>query len=271
MKTLPNTEVPPYADDVFTGSSPAVQRLRLQVARLAPHFRIALLTGEPGVGKYSVARQMHRSSPVAAQAFTVISSADFAQSGQSPDKNGTLYIPGLESLHPSSQGRLLRAIRALNHETRVVVASRCDLKGLVSAGRMRHDLYHAVGTLEIRIAPLRDRIEDLQPIILSIMERLAADTAFASEAMLCLHQHSWRGNLEELFDACQRLADGGAISLSQHDQGRLDAATPARLEDVMRRHVKDVLQGCAGNKLRAAEALGISRSTLYRMLEESPA
>ena len=271
MKTPLQTEPsPPYADDVFTGASPAVQRLRLQVARIAPHFRIALLTGEPGAGKYSVARQMHRSSPVAGRAFTAVSAADFARTGQSPSEYGTIYIAGLESLHPSSQGRFLRAIKALNREIRVVVASQCDLKGLVSAGRMRHDLYDAVGALEIRVPALRDRMEDIHPILPSMMQRLAADTAVASHAMLGFHQHSWPGNLEELFAACQKLALGGSVNLSQPDKSRPDFPTPARLEEVMHRHVKDVLQSCSGNKLRAAEVLGISRSTLYRMLESQP-
>jgi two-component system response regulator HydG len=270
MKTLPHTEVPPpYADDVFTGTSPAVQRLRLQVARIAPHFRIALLTGEPGVGKYAVARQMHHSSPVAGHGFTVISSTEFAQRGQSPGENGTVYIPGLESLHPASQGRLLRAIKSLNRETRVVVASQCDLKGLVSAGRMRHDLYDTVGTLEIRVAPLRDRIEDLQPIVVGMMRRLNPDASFAPGALLRLHQHSWPGNLEELWGTCQTLGTCGTVSLPQLTPSPVDLPPPARLEEVMYRHVMDVLQSCAGNKLRAAEALGISRSTLYRMLENA--
>ena len=271
MKTPPNTEaVPAYADDVFTGTSPAVQRLRLQVTRIAPHFRIALLTGEPGVGKYSVARQMHRASPVGDRNFTVIPSADFAQRGRSPNDDGTLYLPGLESLHPSSQGRLLRAIKALHRETRVVVASQCDLKGLVAAGRMRHDLYATVGTLEIRIAPLRDRIEDLQPIMQSMLERIASRDAVATDAMTGLHHHGWPGNLEELFAACQKLAEGGTIHLSKPDNFQQQSDIPARLEEVMHRHVQNVLQSYAGNKLRAAEALGISRSTLYRMLDQSP-
>ena len=272
MKTLPHTEVsPPYADDVFTGTSPAVQRLRLQIARIAPHFRIALLTGESGSGKYSVAREMHRSSPVGDRTFTVISSTEFAQRGRSPNEVGTIYLPGLESLHPSSQGRLLRAIRALNRDTRVVVASQCDLKGLVSAGRMRHDLYDTVGTLEIRVAPLRDRIEDLQPIVLNMMERLSPDAGLRPGDLLRLHQHGWAGNLEELWNTCQNLDLCGTLGGQEPDRLLTEAPATARLEEVLHRHVKDVLESCSGNKLRAAEALGISRSTLYRMLDSQPA
>ncbi len=275
MTTLPNSEVsPPYADDVFTGTSPAVQRLRLQVDRIAPHFRVALLTGEPGAGKYSVARQMHCASPVASRAFAVIPADELVQSGLPLSDDGTVYIPGLESLHPASQGRLLRAIKAFSRDTRIIVASHCDLRGLVSAGRMRHDLYDTVGTLEIRVAPLRDRIEDVQPIILGMMKRLSTNASFSPDALIRLHQHSWPGNLEELWATCQNLDHAGSF-IAKPDLPRFEVPTetpiPARLEEVMHRHVMDVLQSCSGNKLRAAEALGISRSTLYRMLESQPA
>jgi DNA-binding NtrC family response regulator len=274
MKTPPNSELPPpYADDVFIGTSPAVQRLRLQVERIAPHFRIALITGEPGAGKYSVALQMHRSSPAASRAFTVIPAHELAQNSQPLSDDGTVYIPGLESLHPASQGRLLRAIKALSRETRVIVASHYDLKGLVSAGRMRHDLYDAVGTLEIRVAPVRDRIQDIQPIVLGMLQRLSTDATFTPDALIRIHQHSWPGNLEELWATCQNLDHTGSF-ITRHDLSRFDVPaevpTPTRLEEVMHRHVMDVLQSCSGNKLRAAEALGISRSTLYRMLESQP-
>lgn len=274
MTTLSQAEVSPYADDVFTGSSPAVQRLRLQVARIAPHFRIALLTGEPGVGKQSIAHQMHRASPAAGRPFTVIPSHQFVHSTQLRGADGTVYLPELESLPAASQGRLLRAIKALSRETRVIVASQCDLKGLVAAGRMRHDLYNTVGTLEIRVAPLRDRIEDLQPIVHGMLQRLPATPAVTPDALVRLHQHHWPGNLEELWTTCQNLDPAGSLS-TRPDPARLGPATAeaqalTRLEEVMHRHVMDVLQSCSGNKLRAAEALGISRSTLYRMLESQP-
>jgi DNA-binding NtrC family response regulator len=275
MTTFPHKDAPPsYADDVLTGTSPAVERLRLQVARIAPHFRMALLTGEPGSGKHGIARQMHRSSPAADRPFIVIDSTDFVQHAKPPTSDGTVYLPGLNTLHPASQARFLRALKSLNREARVVVASQCDLKGLVSAGRMRHDLYETVGTLEIRVAPLRDRIEDVDHIALAMLGRLSASAALAPDARLRLRQHRWPGNLEELWAVCERLAQIGTV-ITKPDLPRFEAPiaeppTPARLEHAMHRHVRDVLQSCAGNKLRAAEALGISRSTLYRILDSQP-
>ncbi len=272
MTILPQIDVaPPYAEDVFTGTSPAVQRLRLQVERIAPHFRMALLTGESGVGKRSIAHQMHRASPAAGHPFTVIQSSDFALQAPPFVARGTVYLPGLDALHPASQGRMLRAIKSLNRETRVVIASQHDLRGMVTAGRLRHDLYESVGTLEIRVAPLRNRLEDLSPIVQAMLTRLAA--TIGPEALVSLSQHRWPGNFDELWSTCEELSQRGTI-ITENDLPYFEQqpapTPPARLEEAMHRHVMDVLQSCSGNKLRAAEALGISRSTLYRMLDTQP-
>ena len=273
------TKLPPiaasasYADDAFTGTSPEVQRLRMQVERIAPHFRMALLTGESGVGKRAIAQKMHRASPAASHPFTVMDSSEFACNARLPTARGTFYLPGLDALHPASQGRMLRALKALHRETRVVVASQHDLRGLVSAGRLRHDLYESVGTLEIRVPPLRNRMEDLTLIILSMLKRLSTPDAPAEitpDALSELSQHQWPGNLEELLATCEELARTGILITRPQVpffEHQTPVATPARLEEAMHRHVLDVLQSCSGNKLRAAEALGISRSTLYRMLD----
>jgi DNA-binding NtrC family response regulator len=258
------------ADDVFLGDSPAVQRLRLQVTRIAPHFRTALLSGEPGLGKQTVARRMHRLSPGASRPFTVIPCADFVQQTHFPADGRTLYLPGLDALRPASQGQLLRALKFLHRETRVIVASQSDIKGMVSAGKLRHDVYQAVGTLEIRIAPLRERLDDLEAIATAMLIRLHKPAAFDAGALAQLRACTWPGNLQELWSLCGKLAPQSSIvnprDLPPLEPSPASGNSVARLEEVMHRHVRDVLEGCSGNKLRAAELLGISRSTLYRML-----
>ena len=277
MKKLPHSDASElYADDVFTGISLEVQRLRLQVERIAPHFRIALLIGEPGVGKRAIAHKMHRASPVASDPFTVIDSNDFARQSQPPSTRGTVYLPGLDNLQPASQGKMIRTIKSLNRETRIVVASHHDLRGLVSAGRLRYDLHESVGTLEIRVPSLRSRSEDLSLIILSMLRRLSRPdfpADISPDALFALTQHPWPGNLEELRSTCESLLETGKL-ITRTDLPLLEEepiqAPPARLEEAIHRHVLDVLQSYSGNKLRAAEALGISRSTLYRMLDAQP-
>jgi len=259
----------PYAAHVLTGDSVPVRKLRLQIERIAPHFRVALVTGEPGVGHHAVARQLHLSSPVATRGFAAISAADLPSGKSERVPPGAIYLHGIEALLPAAQSKLLRALKALDRETRVVVASRSNLKGMVSTGRLRNDLYEAIGMLEIRIAPLRERREDIELLTTAMLR--GTSSSLRTSALQRLRSHAWPGNLEELWQLCQRIAPLGsaleASDLACSDSAPKPPVEAVRLDQVMHRHVMDVLQGCAGNKLRAAELLGISRSTLYRMLE----
>jgi two-component system response regulator HydG len=153
-------------------------------------------------------------------------------------------------------------------ETRLIVAHDVTLRGIVASGRMRPDLCARVGAIEVRVPRLRERLEDLRAMLAAL--------PIDEPAIARLAEHSWPGNLLELRTVLTHahLAAGNAWIQLAH----LPALTPtqqapprepaeARLDFVMKRHVADVLERCAGNKLRAAEMLGISRSTLYRMLD----
>jgi len=258
----------PYASGVFTGQGAAVTQLRLQVARIAPHFRLALLNGEPGVGKHTVAQELHRLSPVAGAPFIVMDAADFAARPKPRKAGGTIYLRRLEALDSGSQSKLLGALKSIDRETRLIAASSRDLKGMVAARRMRQDLYECIGTLEIRVAPLRERLDDFDRIAKAMLH----PTSFHPSAIERMRHHSWPGNLDELWQFCEKLSRSGNV-IAASDLPPLavpGVAGSTRLEEVMRRHVMDVLQNCSGNKLRAAELLGISRSTLYRMLDSGP-
>ena len=246
-------------DVVFAGSGPAVTRMRLQVMRMAPHFRVALLVGERGTGVETVARRMHSMSAVWAQHFVEISATDFAV-GEEPAVGGVIFLTGLEVLERQAQGEFLRRLNLALRESRVVVASEADPRGMIATGRLRAELYERVGTLEIRVAPLRERIEDL-PVLLG-------GIAFGEEAMARLEGYGWPGNLTELLELKARVGGLGRV-VECGDLGLAEEVVEkvVRLDKVIERHVVRVLERVGGNKLRAAEMLGISRSTLYRMLE----
>ena len=163
----------------------------------------------------------------------------------------------------------LRALKFLHRDTRIIVASQSEIKGMVSTGKLRPDLYQAVGNLEIRIAPLRERLDDLELISIAMLRRHHCAATFDEDALLRLRACTWPGNLKELGAFCEKLHKSGVITAQ--DLPLLGPPAPPapmhRLEEVMHRHVLEVLQSCSGNKLRAAELLGISRSTLYRMLD----
>ena len=261
----------PFTHHVLSGDSLAIRRLRMQISRIAPHFRLALITGESGTGKLTVAHEMHRLSPVAPRPLCIASIATFVQR-YTPDSElaraGMLVLRGLGSAEAPLQQALLLQLQLLPRDTRIVFTSSAGLKGLIAAGRLEHALAQRLGTLEIRVPALRRRTEDVRLLAIEMLG--AGEGSFSQAALECLREHSWRGNLAELWQLCRRLSAQPLPiqpeNLPALDQGAALEVTALRLEEVIQRHIKDVLARCSGNKQKAAELLGISRSTLYRML-----
>lgn len=263
----------PYAEEVLTGDGAAVSLLRLQVLRISPYFRTALVTGERGVGKETIAREMHRLSG-AQGLFTRMDVGLFAQGMEQVDLRGVLYLYGLERLEPSLQERLAIRLRAIQRETRIVFASECDLRAMLAAGRLRQSLSSRVGGLEIRVSALRDRLDDFDLLASSLLKRVDGLGWFGEPALETMKSHDWPGNLAELLRVVRqvRRVDGEIRAADLPELAADGAADGAvNLEQVMQRHVFEVLQRCSGNKLKAAKLLGISRSTLYRMFETTGA
>ncbi len=289
----------------FVGHSAAIERLRVQVRRVAPHLRIALITGERGTGKQQVARTLHSLAGKDTAAFQIMQKAHELHaprpnhfSNQISRRRPTYYLPNLSSLTPRHQAELLAAIHSLeaampaSRRPQLIFASTDDLRGLVAAGQFHPELYRKISSVEITLPPLRSRPEDIAEIAAALLARPAtayhhATTAprhlLDSRALSRLKGYGWPGNLRELAQVvalASRHAGSGAIEAMHLPP--LEAAPPARtsqpvaapeterLDDIIERHVLGVLVRCAGNKVRAAERLGISRSTLYRMLEASP-
>ena len=270
MMNLTTVTSEPFAEQMLLGDSLAIRRLRMQLSRIAPHFRLAIVTGESGTGKLAVAHEMHRLSPVAQRPICIVSISTFVQR-YTPESElaraGMLVLRGLGSAEATLQQALVLQLQLLPRDTRILFTSGAGLKGLLAAGRLEHALAQRLGTLEIRLPPLRQRTEDLGLIATEMLG--AGEGSFTPAALEYLRGHSWRGNLTELWQLCRQLSDRSLPiqpeDLPELDQGTLELSG-LRLEEVMRRHVKDVLARCSGNKLKAAELLGISRSTLYRMM-----
>lgn len=256
-----------FAEEVFAGRGAAVTRLRLQVERIAPHFRMALLVGEAGTGSRTVARELHRRSLGAGAHFVEMRVGEFTESGALGRGEATFFVSGIETAAHEAQEGLLGTLQRCARDTRVVMASECDLRGLVATGKMRTDLYGWVRTPEIRVPSLRERKEDMTELALGMIRRLGGVAALGESALGKMLGYGWPGNLRELWEVCSQMR--GAVEAA--DLVWLAAETRedkvVRLDAVVERHVVEVLQQCAGNKLKAAELLGISRSTLYRMLE----
>lgn len=221
-------------------------------------------------------------------------------------RGGTLYLHGIEELAYPLQGSLGRFLAERERtrtgqssaadtvripEMRIIAGTRRDLRTMSSIGQFRSDLYAILSVLEIRIPALHERTEDLSLIADCMLQQASRRTGLPPKtlspaAVEKLTGREWSGNLRELEQAivhASALAHGPAIeaahlppldaALRSSDSAPAavkEAPEPDRLQDVVQRHVLHVLTRCRGNKLRAAEILGISRSTLYRMLDAGP-
>ena len=288
-------------DWVLLGNSVAVRQLRSQIQRIAPHFRAALIRGERGVGKELAARAIHALSPSADGPFVMFHGTGHAgRPGQEvfeSARGGTLYLWGIETLSPALQGELLGIMdegqwrwpgsqhagrdgteRRRAH-IRILAASNRDLGALAAAGQFHQELYERLSAVEIFVPALRQRIEDIPSLAAWLLRDSEPATGqcpkhLAESTIAQLQKYPWANNLRELESVIARsaaLAEGATIE-PRHVLVRVDSentpSTPPldRLRDVVEKHMLEVLSRCNGNKLRAAELLGISRSTLYRML-----
>ncbi|HEX7341242.1 MAG TPA: sigma-54 dependent transcriptional regulator [Rhodanobacteraceae bacterium] len=206
---------------------------------------------------------------------------------------GTLFLDEVGNVPVSQQPKLLRVLedrqferlgssRTQNVDVRLVSATNADLEAEVAAGRFRKDLLYRLNTLEIRLPPLRERREDIVPLARSFLQRHARRYGrdglhLSAAAERALMAWRWPGNVREL----QHLMERAAL-LAEHDEvgeaalsfGPAVAASAAvdlsamTLDQAEAWLVERALARCDGNLQRTADALGITRQTLYRRLEK---
>jgi DNA-binding NtrC family response regulator len=205
--------------------------------------------------------------------------------------DGTLFLDGISEMPLKAQDMLLQTLQQYESpqrkDLRIIASTRADLRILVSTGRFRQELHQRLATVDIALPPLRERIEDIVELARYFAGRSALLYAtsvrkIADEAVERMQEYCWPGNVRELESVLREgvLQCEGEVLESRHlpafagtgslEESTTDTTKSARLQDVVEQHVVRVLQNCGGNKLRAAEVLGISRSTLYRMLDAGP-
>jgi DNA-binding NtrC family response regulator len=204
---------------------------------------------------------------------------------------GTLFLDEIANIPLAQQAKLLRVLETGEFErvgssktrhvnVRLLSATNSDLAAEVGAGRFRQDLLFRLNTVQIYLPPLRERREDIPPLAAHFLRQHASRyrkllTGFDQAAMQALSAHPWPGNVRELDHAVERavlMAQGTLIK--SNDLGLAPGAeTSPRLEDMSLEEVecfliRKTLARCDGSVSRAAEALGLSRSALYRRLEK---
>ena len=237
----------------FVAGSQAMQDVLELAARVAPLDTTVLVYGESGTGKEFIVRLIHDQSPRAAAPFVSINCAALTETlleselfghvrgaftGAVRDKaglfevagSGTIFLDEIGEIAPTVQAKLLRALqereirrvgaeRSIKVNARVVAATNRDLRAAVDAGTFREDLYFRLGAFIITVPPLRDRREDIPPLVHNFLIRAAARmkkdvSAVSADAMAALMRYRWPGNVRELEHAVERaviLANSASI------------------------------------------------------------
>ena len=299
----------------LVGTSAALDAVRARIARLAAVRSHVVIQGESGTGKELAARAIHDLGPDAERPFVVIDCGALSDSlleselfghergaftGAVKTKRGlletasggTVFLDEIGNISPAMQSRLLRVIQeqqltrvgglhTIGIDVRFIAASHRDLAALVAEGSFRHDLYHRLNVLDLRLPPLRERPEDVPLLVRHFLDGFNAQHGtrlepFDDAAMHALQARDWPGNIRELRNLVERaaaLADGprlvlepgAAPTLTRGEELEQDWPTLAELEQ---RYIERVLADCGGNKAQAAQRLGIDKSTLWRRLRK---
>ncbi|MGB4784587.1 MAG: sigma-54 dependent transcriptional regulator, partial [Candidatus Acidiferrum sp.] len=301
----------------IVGKSPVMLEVFDFARKVARHYTNVLLLGATGTGKELVARAIHQISPVSQQKLavcncsalvdTLLESQLFghmrgAFTGATDTRpglfeyanGGTVFLDEVSETSLAMQAKLLRVIqnreiqrvgspevRQIN--VRMIAATNRDLRAEVLAGRFREDLYYRLSSIQIRIPPLAERLEDILLLMQFFLKKYTAaygkDIAgLTRRAQTVLLQHPWPGNVRELENVISSAcitASGDFIDLTdlpEHLQQRNSGPAEGddwgtlSLGELRKVHIQRVLDICKGNRLRAAQILGIGRTSLYRYL-----
>jgi DNA-binding NtrC family response regulator len=290
------------------------------IERLARYPTTALITGESGTGKELVARAVHNLSPLHDRPFIVCNCTTLAPTlleselfgyvrgaftGADRDRKGlfeaahggTIFLDEIGELPLGVQVKLLRVLEnreikrigspePLRVDIRVIAATNRELPQMVQQGTFRDDLYYRLNVGAIHLAPLRERPEDIEPLVSHFTaicnEKLGRTIAGVSPQVLgILMRYQWPGNVRELANVIERamVVAKGSVILPEHlpphlfetrtaapngDSARLPELS---LEAAEREQILRALQASGGKRIEAARLLGLSRRTLYRKLD----
>ena len=296
----------------MVGRSAAFTRMLDLINRVAPAMTPVLLLGESGTGKELAAQAVHALSARRDRPFVPVDCSGMTESlfeselfgyekgaftGAGQRKTGlveaaaggTLFLDELGDIPLHLQVKLLRLLETgtyrrvggvdiLRADFRLVAATHRDLPAMVESGEFRRDLYYRLSAFPIHLPALRERREDLAPLVEHLLARLAPERPLKLDAdsQRRLLEYDFPGNIRELRNLLERamlMADGDALSLDLPEGTPRAAAIPPEdtlltLEQAERRYVREALAHLGGDRKELARRLGISERTLYRKLAE---
>jgi PAS domain S-box-containing protein len=302
-----------YCSEDIISKSPRMRHLIEMLPAVAESGSAVLLSGESGTGKELFARAIHNLSVRKDGPFVAVNCASFpetlieselfgyergaftgaerAKRGRfARAENGTLFLDEVGDLPGSAQAKLLRVLQERTYEplgatrpvdtnARIVTATNRDLAAMVEQGGFRRALYYRIRVIELSLPPLRQRPEDVLPLVRHFVYRLSnlhdkPIDGLTSEALRVLMGYDYPGNVRELENIVEHgyaLSKGPLVGV-EHLPEWLVKDGPARaaaesLEDCERKVIMRALEAHGYNRQEAASALGIHKSTLFRKLK----
>ncbi len=329
----------------LVGRSPAMQEIYRSLARLMQSDLTVMVTGESGTGKELVARALHQFGKRARGPFVAINMAAIPkdlieaelfghekgaftgagarQSGRFEQADeGTLFLDEIGDMPMDAQTRLLRVLqegefttvggtRPIRTNVRIIAATHQDLVQLIRQGRFREDLFYRLNVVPLRLPPLRERLEDISDLVAHFLKLESGDGQparnMSGEAIKCLMDYSWPGNIRELENLVRRLcalyADEtltaqivkGELAIVRKPE-TIRTGADIDLAGMIERHLDDLflqyepelppgglyqemitqiegplisrtLDACNGNQIKAATLLGLNRNTLRKKIK----
>jgi two-component system, NtrC family, response regulator AtoC len=294
--------------------SDSMKRIFQLAGQVAQQSTTVLLTGESGTGKEVVARFIHSRSPRNDHAFVAINCSAIPETLLESElfghekgaftgavqtrrgrfelaDGGTLFLDEIGEMGANLQSKLLRVLqeqnfqrigsdRTMTVDVRVIAATNKDLAQSIANGSFREDLYYRINVFPIHIPPLRERRDDILPLMEFFMKSLSARVgkpapALSPEAKELLRSYDWPGNARELANAIERaliIAQGNGISIDdlpmKQDFGSGKSARPGLLAQIEKNAILESIARNGGDRKAAADELGISLRTLQYRLKE---
>ncbi len=309
-------------DDEIIGQSEEMERVKKMILKVAGSSSTVMIRGDSGVGKERVARAIHKASPRANAVFQAVNCAAINENlieselfghekgsftGAHTQKKGqfetadqgTLFLDEIGDLNISMQAKILRALqereimrvggtRPIKVDVRVIAATNRDLEAMVKDGRFREDLYYRLNIIPIVIPPLRNRRDDIPPLVDFFIAKHIAGShrpirGLTAGARNLIMSYSWPGNVRQLESAIERailLCEGNEIEVEDlpveiRQEGTSAAAFNFKLppegisfDDVERSLITQAMEQTNWNITRAAKLLGLSFRTLQYRLEK---
>jgi len=324
-----------YGEDRIIGQAPAIRRAMELALSVADTQTSVMIQGESGTGKELLANLIHFNSGREDQPYiklncgaipeTLLESELFGhekgaftdarsrRQGRFEDaNNGTLFLDEVGEMTLAAQVRLLRVLQdgeftrvggneVLKADVRIIAASNVDLERAVEEGRFRRDLFYRLSVFPITLPALRERREDIHPLVIHFLEHYKQRTSrfvsgISKAALRALINYDWPGNVRELENAVERaviIAAGRQIELDDlpsaigniaserqamvrveraraASEGRItkmEIDVPSSMDEIERHAIEATLDYTSGDKTRAARLLNIGRKTIYRKLE----